>query len=60
MVKNMGNLGSYQWLTTNAKKVGGPANLVLIIAGLGASVYKFGEVLINKGVNVVKNKCNAK
>ena len=38
----MSNLGGYQLLTTAAKKVGGPRNLVLLIAGTGALVYKCG------------------
>lgn len=52
----MSNLGGYQWLTTAAKKVGGPRNLVLIIAGTGAAVYKGGEVLVKKGAKVIKKK----
>ncbi len=54
----MSNLGGYQWLTTTAKKVGGPRNLVLIIAGAGAVVYKSSEVLLKIGVNVFKRKSN--
>ena len=38
--KRMSNLGGYQWLTTAAKKVRGPKNLVLMILGAGAVVYK--------------------
>lgn len=44
----MSNLGTYQWLTTVAKKVGGPKNLVLIIAGTGAVIYKGGETIVKK------------
>lgn len=52
----MSNLRGYQWLTTVAKKVGGPRNLVLIIAGTGATVYKGGEILVKKGAKVIKKK----
>lgn len=56
--KRMSNLGAYQWLTTAAKKVGGPKNLVGIIAGTGAvagvAVYKGGEIVVKK----IKKKMN--
>lgn len=52
----MGNLGGYQWLTTTAKKVGGPLNFVLIIAGTGAVVYKGGEVLVKNSAKAIKKK----
>lgn len=34
----MGNLGWYQIMTTVAKKVGGPKNLILLIGGVGAAI----------------------
>ncbi len=49
----MSNLGAYQWLTTAAKKVGGPKNLVLIIAGTGAVVYKGSEIVVKKTVTEI-------
>jgi len=49
----MSNLGGYQRLTTIAKKVGGPTNLVLLIAGSGAVVYKGGEILVRKAIKNV-------
>lgn len=52
----MSNLGGYQWLTTVAKKVGGPKNLVLIIAGTGAVVYKGGEIVVKKTVKEIKKR----
>ena len=52
----MSNLGAYQWLTTAAKKVGGPKNLVLIIAGTGAAVYKGSEIVVKKTVKEIKKK----
>lgn len=52
----MSNLGGYQWLTTTAKKVGGPTNLVLIIAGTGAATYKGGEILVKKSIKAIKKK----
>ena len=36
----MSNLRLYQWMTTTAKKVGGPVNFMLIIASGGAVAYK--------------------
>ena len=57
MVQIMSNLGGYQWLTTTAKKVGGPLNLVLIIATTGAGVYRGGEVLVKCGVKAIRKKC---
>ena len=51
---DMSNLGGYQWLTTSAKKVGGPVNLVLLIAGSGAAIYKGGEVLVKNSVKAIK------
>jgi len=54
----MSNLGAYQWLTTAAKKVGGPKILVGIIAGTGAvagaTIYKGGEIVARK----IKKKTN--
>ena len=49
----MSNLGGYQLLTTFAKKVGGPRNLVALIAGV-----KGGERLWNK-VKSKENKSDA-
>lgn len=50
----MSNLGGYQWLTTAAKKVGGPKNLVLVIAGAGAVIYKSGEIAVKQTVKAIK------
>ena len=55
-VCNMSNLGGYQRLTTIAKRVGGPKNLVLLIAGSGAVIYKGVETLVKKGVKIVKKQ----
>lgn len=54
--KRMSNLGAYQWSTTAAKKVGSPKNLVLIIAGTGAAVYKGREIVVKKTVKEIKKK----
>ena len=58
----MSNLGGYQLLTTFAKKVGGPRNLVALIAGGGAIIgglaVKGGERLWNK-VKSKENKSDA-
>lgn len=53
----MGNLGGYQLLTTWAKKVGGPKNLVAIILGTGVlggvAIYKVGENALEKGKEAI-------
>lgn len=55
----MSNLGDYQKMTIMAKKVGGPKNLAVIIAGVGAvasvALYKGGEIVAEK-VRKKKNK----
>lgn len=52
----MGNLGWYQMLTTAAKKVGGPKNLIGIIFG-GGALFGGGAVL---GGKAIKNGINKK
>ena len=52
--KRMSNLGAYQWLTTVAKKVGGPKNFVGIVAVASVVIYKGGEVVVKK----IKKKVN--
>ncbi|MCJ0537694.1 hypothetical protein [Enterococcus cecorum] len=56
----MSNLGGYKWLTTTAKKVGGPENLVLLIAGTGAIVYKGSEVVVKKSIKKIKKRMSNK
>ena len=56
--KKMSNLGGYQWLTTAAKKVGGPKNLVLMIVGAGAVFYKGVEVAVKRTVKAIKQRKN--
>lgn len=55
----MSNLGDYQRMTILAKKVGGPKNLAVIIAGAGVvasvALYKGGEIVKEK-VRKKKNK----
>ena len=58
---DMSNLGGYQKLTTFAKKVGGPGNLVVLIAGSGVAVgaiaVKAGEFAVKKGKQaIIKRK----
>ena len=50
----MSNLGWYQWFTATAKKVGGPLNLMAIIAVGGYAVIRTGETGIKKGIKLVK------
>ena len=53
------NLGAYQWMTTIAKKVGGPVNLLFLTGVAGAGVYKVGEVTVKKVIKTVKwNRTN--
>ena len=58
-VKRTSNLGDYQKMTIVAKKVGGPKNLAVIIAGAGAvasvALYKGGKIVAEK-VRKKKNK----
>lgn len=39
----MSNLGTYQWITTAAKKVGGPVRLLLLVAGSGYLIIRSAE-----------------
>ena len=56
----MSNLGMYQTITTLAKKVGGPKNLVILTMGTGYVVIRSGEAVIKKCIKeatkIVKNK----
>lgn len=45
----MSNLGLYQWFTTTAKKVGGPANLILLIGTGGYGVLRVAEACVKAG-----------
>lgn len=50
----MSNLGAYQWMTTTAKKVGGPVNLLLLAGTAGAVLYKGGEIVVRQCVKTIK------
>lgn len=56
----MSNLGGYQILTTVAKKVGGPAKLIALIAtgsaAVGALGYKGSEIVIKKIIASIKKQ----
>lgn len=56
----MGNLGAYQWMTTTAKKVGGPLNFMLLIAGAGAVTYKTVETCVVCTAKGIKKLLEAK
>lgn len=56
----MSNLGLYQTMTTLAKKVGGPKNLILIVAGVGYLILRTGEAVSKKLFKKVKNKISGK
>lgn len=44
----MSNLGTYQWLTTTSKKVGGPVMLLTLAGVTGATIYKGGEMIVKR------------
>lgn len=50
----MSNLGLYQTMTALSKKVGGPANFILIVLGLGYGIGRVTEAGIKKAVKAVK------
>lgn len=50
----MSNLGVYQWMTSTAKKVGGPVNFLLLVGAAGAGLYKVGEVTVKKCVKTIR------
>lgn len=50
----MSNLGAYQWMTTTAKKIGGPVNLLLLTGTVGAILYKGGEITVRKCIKVIR------
>lgn len=51
----MSNLGWYQWFTTNAKKVGGPLNLMGLIAIGGYAIIRTGEAGVKNAIKLAKN-----
>lgn len=52
----MSNLGGYQKITTWAKRVGGPRNLVIIFMAGGAIVGKVSEVGVKAGIGYIRGK----
>ena len=50
----MSNLGAYQWITTIAKKVGGPEKLMALIAAGSIAIYKGSEIAVKKIIKAVK------
>lgn len=50
----MSNLGAYQWMTTTAKKVGGPVNLLAVVGVASIALYKGGELVIKKFAKTIK------
>lgn len=51
----MSNLGAYQWMTSTAKKVGGPKNFIGLIAFSGAGIYKLSEIAVKQCVKAYRN-----
>ena len=56
----MNNLGLYQWMTTVAKKVGGPVNFMVLTGTAGAAIYKIGEILVKKSICAFKSSKSQK
>ena len=52
----MGNLGWYQLITTWSKKVGGPKNLLLLVAAGGYTIVRSVEAGGKKVYRLVKDK----
>lgn len=48
----IGNLGGYQILTTVAKKVGGPQNLIALTATAGHILFTVGEKAVKTGIKM--------
>lgn len=55
----MSNLGTYQWITSTSKKVGGPINLLFLTGTAGAiagiAIYKVCEVGVKKLARTIKS-----
>lgn len=56
----MSNLGSYQWITTASKKVGGPIKLLVLTALSGYVVVRTIEAGGKKIYRIVKESSNGK
>ena len=56
----MSNLGMYQTITTLAKKVGGPKNLIILTMGAGYVVFRSGEAVVKKAVKEMVKKIKSK
>lgn len=52
----MGNLGTYQAMTTIAKKIGGPKVLAVATAVLGYAVLRPAEAGVKKGIRAIKER----
>lgn len=53
----MSNLGAYQWMTSAAKMVGGPINLLILTGATGAVAYKTGELIVKWCIKKHKTTC---
>ena len=56
----MSNLGMYQTITTLAKKVGGPKNLIILTMGAGYVVFRSSEAVVKKAVKETVKKIKSK
>lgn len=54
-MQKCGNLGSYQVMTTLAKKVGGPENLLFLIFTTSCAVCELGNLLFCTVANAIRN-----
>ena len=56
----MSNLGAYQWMTTAAKRVGGPVNLLILAGTTGAAIYKGSEIVVKQCLKTIKTRKTTK
>ena len=55
----MSNLGTYQWITTASKAVGGPKKLLVLTGVIGVAIYKSGELCVKKGIKTIKKRLSS-
>ena len=56
----MNNLGLYQWITTTAKKVGGPLQFLIIVGGTGYVIIRSTEAGVKTIIKKVSKRLFSK
>lgn len=56
----MSNLGTYQWITTTSKKVGGPVNFLLLTGAGAIAVWEGGKWVVRQCADAITNYINKK